>query len=566
MDEWQIDPQAVPEPRSAAPSTASTARLFAAQQAALREVMSGMDAEARWVLLIGEHGSGKSTVIRALLEELRLSAASVALLEAPKTAGVDQLANGLREQLGLPHKRKLIRADRSLADIVASQAGRGTPLVVIVDDANALSMASIEWLARLAARGSRTDSACYVVLAGTPALDKAASRAWSARRSGNTLVRSVLGPMTPAEIHRYVGARSHIAADTSLKFSEAALERLEAYSKGRPGLLADLCARAMKLPTTRITNEVSGDAVTEAAERLALGETTGAAARRMTHIERGPSRLRIRQVGVVVASAVLTALFLYLGIRVGLRLMETTTVWLASEPARDRSGSDVVRPPSDEIRREPEVSAGLASGLAASVPPSTRQRGEQRSTIRPERAVGVAPSAGQVPPAQAPPARQVTPVRQVATAPSVPSTQQIAVLMARAREGELGELTRLMGEGVSPNVRDVGGFTPLMAAVVNGQLPAARLLLDRGADVNARAHGDLTALMLAIINDRHEAVKLLLDRGADVNAQSGAGWTALTFAVWKSDAALERVLLDHGARPNVIDKQGWRPVEYSQTR
>jgi hypothetical protein len=551
-------------------AASATPHLFAAQQAALDALMRGMDGAARWVLLIGERGSGKTTVIRFLLDELRLTAASVAVFEASQVATVSQLANGLRDHLGLPHRRKFFRADRSVADIVASQSARRTALVVVVDDANALSVACIEWLARLAAPASRIDNGCYVVLAGTPGIEETASHVWATSGSAHASVQSVLRSMTSAELRKYVEQRSQYGGDTSVKFSEAAIQKLETYSNGRPGLVAELCAQSMRLPTARITNEVSGDAVTEAAERLAVNETPTVATKPATEIERAPRRSVARRVGPVIGVTVLAALFFYVGIRVGLRLMETTTAWLGgSEAARDRSGSDLVRSPNDAARRRSGITDGLGRERTASVAPSTPQTGKQRSAERPERVISVAPSPQQV---AALPVKQVAaPSAQRFAAPpaqpvAAPSAQQVAALMARAREGEVGELTRLLTGGISPNVRDLGGFTALMAAIVNDQIPAARLLLDRGADVNARAHGDLTPLMLAVINDRHDAVKLLLERGADVNAQSGAGWTALTFAAWKSDAALERVLLSHGAKPNVIDKQGWRPLEYASPK
>src|SRR5437870_3697267 len=147
-----------------------------------------------------------------------------------------------------------------------------------------------------------------------------------------------------------------------------------------------------------------------------------------------------------------------------------------------------------------------------------------------------------------------------------PTPEQISAMIAGAREGDVGELTRLVSRGVPANVRDVNGFTPLMAAVVNDRVPAARALLERGAEINARTRGGITSLMLGIINDRPDAVKLLLERGADVNAQSGSGWTALSFAVWRGDDALVRVLLDHGAKPNLVDKQGWTPLDYATAK
>ena len=506
-------------PTVATVTTSSGSALFSAQQKALAEIIRGMDADARWVLLVGETESGKSTVVRALLAELRLTLATVAVLEGRQVSRVDDLIGGVREQLGLPRKRKFFGADRSCSDIVAGQSTAGTPLVMVVDDADALSAASIKWLTRLAARSARAENTCYVVLAGTPALQTALSRAGMSDRSDRAVQITVLAGMTSAEVRRSI---DRSAADTSVKFSDGAIEKVERYARGRPGLVTRLCARAVTLPSARMTNHVSPDAMVEAAESLGLTEVSGLPAEDASRIDGARPRRVARRVATAFGMTLLAMLVIYVGVRVGLRLMETPTV---SAPSA-----------IEETGRDSDTGTELAPTRTASPPPRTPRAREPRSVERPDRAVTTQPSG-----------------------------QQIAALMARAREGEVRELTRLISGGVSPNVRDVGGFTALMAAIVSDQLAAARALLDRGADVNLRAHGGITALMLAVINDRPAAVKLLLERGADINAQSGAGWTALTFAVWKHDASLERVLLSHGARPNVIDKQGWRPVEYASS-
>ena len=512
-----------------APASA-TAHLFTAQQAALRELMAGMDADGRWVLLVGPEGSGKSTVVRALLDELRLASATVAAFEARKTPGVDHLVAGLSDKLGLPRKRGLLGHSRSVSDITT---GLRTPLVVVVDDADALASESVRWLARLAASASRTETACYVVLAGTSKLGDAAGSAWAKRAPGRASVRCRLGPMTPVEVRRYVHA---CTGDATAKFSEAAVEQVEMYAKGRPGLIRELCVRAVKLPSARLTNEVSVDAIVDTAKRLGLSDAPGSSADRDSHIERGSTRHVARRMARVVGMTTLLALSVFAGIRVGLAVFAPSSGSRAAPvPVVDRSRSDIAGSQNGEARRALEAPTGRGRGGAVSTP-SSRQGREQRL------AEGTQPT--------------------IAREPSPPSPQKVAALMARAREGEVGALKQLVSDGVSPNVRDVGGFTPLMAAVVNDQISAARVLLDHGADVNARAHGGLTPLMLAVINDRPGAVKLLLERNAEVNAQSGAGWTALSFAAWKGDAALVRELLSHGAKPTVTDKQGWRPVEY----
>lgn len=536
--------------RSAAVATVSpVGQLFAAQQAALGELMAGMDAEARWVLLLGPDGSGKSTVVRTLLDELRLAAATVAILEARKSPDVDRLAGGLRDQLELPHKLTLLGGRHAVSDIVANQSSLGRPLVVVVDDADTLSPAGVKWLARLAASASRTETACYVVLAGTSKLEDSANAEWDRRGSGRASVRCVLQPMTSAEVRRYVDQWRRAGSDAWVKFSDAAIERIELVSKGRPGLVNEVCAHAVKLPSTRLTEQVSVEAVAETAERLGLDRATGLSPERESQTERGSRRRAGGRAALMVGTATLAALVGYVAMTRGPGLIATSTAWLSlgprliatsiawlglSEPAADRSKSDVARSRPEGVRREPAVTTRRGPVQIVTTAPSTSPAPGRRSPEKTQPAVAVEP-----------PARQV------------------AALMRSARDGEVGELRRLVSGGVSPNVRDVGGFTPLMAAVVNDQVPAARVLLERGAAINARAHGGITALMLAVINDRPDAMTLLLERGADVNAQSGTGWTALTFAVWKGDAGLVRTLLSHGAKPNVVDKQGWTPLDYA---
>jgi len=431
-----------------------------------------------------------------------------------------------------------------------------------VDDAHALSAASIKWLATLASQGFRSETACYVVLAGTSRLEETATRAWTRDGSGRASVRCLLKPMTSAEVRLYMDRKWGF--ETAAKFSEAAIQRIEQYSKGRPGLIDALYELAVTLPETRLMGQLSDDAVVEAAERLGLDEADGIAVPHETDDEHDSRRSVAAGLGLPigakdgarvsredetnndrgskrnVARWLVLATVAGLVVYFGPTLIRTSADWFAGlwPTAVDRSTSDRQRSAtarSEAVRRAPGVATGRPRASATAE--SNRQGRESR-------------------PAEATPGATT----------GRPTPEQISAMMAGAREGDVGELTRLVSRGVPANVRDVNGFTPLMAAVVNDRVPAARALLERGAEINARTRGGITSLMLGIINDRPDAVKLLLERGADVNAQSGAGWTALTFAAWRGDDALVRVLLSHGARPNVLDKQGWTPLDYAPAK
>jgi type II secretory pathway predicted ATPase ExeA len=530
------------------------------QERALAQVMAGMDEGGRWVLVLGRDGIGKSTVLRRLRAELELTDADTVVCEGSEALGADGLVSMLRTQLRLaarPEPRSLW-GSRPLQTVLANQRARGKPLVLLVDDAHLLPRPSLALLAELAAKPSATDPAVFVVLSGRPALEQPALRAWDAAGGGAGTVTCRLAALTAAEAQQYVERRMNPGPGGSPGLPDAAVERIVGHTGGVPGLIDALCDQVMAHPSSRLTERVSGDTVDEAARHLGLGASPRAAPWGPMQADlvdaqedarprgRRASGRVWRWAGALTAGTLVACLLVYLG-------------------------PDLLRASLDWVGTGPEATRSIR-GLAGPAPP--RQEGPRPDASSPGRAPG--PSGGARAVRSAMEQRAATPVRaEQASRPPVsaprpaaarPSPQQVAALLAGARDGRLADLDRLLASGVPANVADAAGFTPLMLAVVNGHLPAARALLDRGALVNARDRGGITPLMLGVINARPEVLKLLLDRGADVNAQSGTGWTALTFAAWKGEAELVRVLLDHGANAAALDKQRWTPLDYAAER
>jgi len=305
MDRHELETGRRPTPAATASGVVA---LFPSQQATLRALMSAMDVGARWVLLLGPDGSGKSTVVQALLAELKLATATLAVLDGRTSADVVDIVPALRRQLGLPHTRRLLGDTHAVSDIIAGQAARGTPLVIIVDDADALSAAAVKWLARLAASALPTETACYVLLAGSLELEATAGPAWASGKSGGDAVRCMLEPMTSAEVRRYV-EQSRGQGGDGVKFSAAAMQRIALYADGRPGRIRELCTRAAALPSTRLADHVSVDTVVEAAERLGLSSPADASVAGDTERERGPRRHLVGPVALASVTAAAGALW-----------------------------------------------------------------------------------------------------------------------------------------------------------------------------------------------------------------------------------------------------------------
>lgn len=112
------------------------------------------------------------------------------------------------------------------------------------------------------------------------------------------------------------------------------------------------------------------------------------------------------------------------------------------------------------------------------------------------------------------------------------STAPITPLIGAAREGDAGEIGRLLRAGADPNLRGgVNDWTPLMHAIHKNRLGSVKALIAGGAGVNAASSIGETPLMMAAGYGNTPAVELLLASGADPRRKDHDGKTALDYAV-----------------------------------
>lgn len=95
-----------------------------------------------------------------------------------------------------------------------------------------------------------------------------------------------------------------------------------------------------------------------------------------------------------------------------------------------------------------------------------------------------------------------------------------------AREGEIDNLRKYIGNGVSVNLKDSEGRTPLHWAVDRGHANIVELLLNNHADVNAKDNEGQTPLHYAAMCDREDIAELLVKRNADRDVKDNEGNSA----------------------------------------
>ncbi|KAA0161129.1 hypothetical protein FNF27_02858 [Cafeteria roenbergensis] len=133
-------------------------------------------------------------------------------------------------------------------------------------------------------------------------------------------------------------------------------------------------------------------------------------------------------------------------------------------------------------------------------------------------------------------------------------------LLEAVKQGDPGEVKRLLDAGAPLEWRSPGGQTVLITAAFEANVELAGLLLACGADLEAKDEYGQTPLMWASKQGNAEMVQMLIDRGASIEAKNEEERTALMFAAEEGHVGAARVLLDCGAEFAIKDDRWSTPL------
>jgi general secretion pathway protein A len=212
---------------------------------ALAHLRLGLSESSGFVCITGDVGTGKTTVLRHFLGELSPEA-SVAYVINPTLSPLELLQT-INLEFGLPvddTKKQLVdRLNRHLLE--QRRAHRRS--VVVVDEAQALSMEVLEHLRLLSNLETTTEKLLRIVLVGQPQLRALLAHPELAQLNQRITLRWHIGPLDREETVAYVRHRLQVASDGQVRdvFSMPALRAVHRRSGGVPRLINMLCHRAM---------------------------------------------------------------------------------------------------------------------------------------------------------------------------------------------------------------------------------------------------------------------------------------------------------------------------------
>jgi general secretion pathway protein A len=212
---------------------------------AFNHLLYGIRERKGFVQLTGEVGAGKTTLCRALLDQLSPSF-STALIVNP-ILDADQLVKAIAMEFNLEVKGlDRLETVAEINHFLLRQLEQGKETVLIIDEAQDLTPALLEQVRLLSNLETDERKLLQIVLMGQPELRDRLNDHGLRQLRQRITVRYHLNPLTRSEIGQYVHHRLHVSgANGAPFFTQPALWRIYQYTKGIPRLINALCDKCL---------------------------------------------------------------------------------------------------------------------------------------------------------------------------------------------------------------------------------------------------------------------------------------------------------------------------------
>jgi general secretion pathway protein A len=241
-----------------------------------REALAGLSyaivQRKGFVVLEGQAGTGKTTLLRRLLQMLPQTEALTSMVVNPVLTAAEFLELLLMNfNVGDLPDSKAQRLKR-LEQLLQCAKRDGKVPVLIIDEAHKLNNEVLEEIRLLTNFETDECKLLQIVLTGQPELRDLLNRPDLWQLKQRVAVRLRIDPLNPEQVKQYIQYRWMRAdATTPLPFSDGVIATIAARSKGIPRLINSICDNALLAAFSDNTRMVSPQTVLEVVGDLDLG-------------------------------------------------------------------------------------------------------------------------------------------------------------------------------------------------------------------------------------------------------------------------------------------------------
>jgi general secretion pathway protein A len=246
--------------------------LSASHREGLAQLSYGIRARKGFVVLTGEVGTGKTTLIHALLNDLNGSA-QTALIFSTIVSPAD-LLRSVCEEFGLIEPKRPLQDIHdylvSLNEFLLESYRKGENCALIIDESQNLSAEVLESIRLLSNFETSKDKLLQILLVGQPELAVRLNSPDLRQLKQRVMLRHHLRTLSLQECCEYVANRLKVAGGDRPIFTPNALESIHTYSGGIPRIVNVLCDNALLTGYALGRKEIDTGIIREVAEDLSI--------------------------------------------------------------------------------------------------------------------------------------------------------------------------------------------------------------------------------------------------------------------------------------------------------
>jgi general secretion pathway protein A len=240
---------------------------------ALAGLMYGIKTRKGFVTLIGEVGTGKTTLVNRLLDWLNQQQIRTAFIFNTRVNTTQLLEFVLAEFEIACESRSKSQQLMRLNHWLLARHKAGETVALIIDEAQNLTYPVMEEIRLLTNLETSTDKLLQIVLSGQQELDEKLKLPQLRQLRQRISVRCKTSPLTNEQTHEYVAERLRIAgANGQPIFSAKAIDIIHKYSHGIPRVINLLCEHALTGAYVEEQRPIEPPLVEEVAREFQLDE------------------------------------------------------------------------------------------------------------------------------------------------------------------------------------------------------------------------------------------------------------------------------------------------------
>ncbi len=221
-----------------------------------------------FVVITGEIGCGKTTLIETFLGELEKDIV-VAQIAQTQVSAIEFLQAVLVQFGFTPFKMKKAELIATLNGFLIEQYSAGRKVLLIVDEAQNLSLRVLEEIRMLSGVETTKDKVLRIILAGQPELNAKLDSPELVQLTQRVRLRFHLAPLSEQDMQGYILHRLEVAGSQGREiFDGDTFALIYKYTGGVPRLVNTLCETAMMAAFTGERDVVSLKDVTDAIDEL----------------------------------------------------------------------------------------------------------------------------------------------------------------------------------------------------------------------------------------------------------------------------------------------------------